>query len=120
LIFFYELKLAALIAGIVAFISGLFSVGFMKRVLVRAKLEVNVTNKDPQKGLEWYAESIRDQISALNFYEAKSELNITYFRPRGLFKIFEPEIELEITTYCIQITASRLMVRLIKVDIEIE
>lgn len=114
-----EAKLAAIVATIAGGIMGLMSSGFMVRKLKVEEIEINTTNKDPDKGLDWYEEQIREQLRDMRFI-SKCRLGATEtFKPRGLYRIFESDIELERQVYWIRLRASRLFLRLIEDLIDI-
>lgn len=112
-IFFFPLKLALLTSAIASLLFGLFSCGFMVRTLKVETLEINSTNKDPQKGLDWYQERIFEQLYDLRFITMNKSKEFTTFSPRGLYKIYESDVSVERTPYYIKITASRLVLKLI-------
>ena len=69
----------------------------------------------------WYEERVREQINDMRFFaDGKNDQGQEIFRPRALYRVFEPEIYLDVETYSITVTASRLMIRLISAYVEIE
>lgn len=121
LVIFFDFKLSFIISSLLGFIFGLFSLGFTQRTLKSETLEINASNKHPQKPLKWYEERVREQIKDMRFrYAGKDEQGKELFKPRTLYRVFEPDIELEVSPYDITITASRLMIRLIVSYTEID
>lgn len=110
----YPFKLAFIIASIFAAIAGLMSSGFMVRKLKVEEFEINTTNKDPEKGLDWYEDIIREQLRDMRFVYKTTIGSTEIFKPRGLYRIYESDIELERQAYWIRLKGSRLFVRLIK------
>ncbi len=118
---FLEFKLALIISALVSFIFGLFALGFTQRTLSSQTLEINASNKHPDRPMYWYDERVREQISDMRFYaEPKTVDGREIFKPRGLYRVFEPDIVLERDPYSITVTASRLMIRLISTYVEVE
>lgn len=114
-----DIKLAAIVATIVGFIIGLMSSGFMVRKLKVEEVEINTNNKDPDKGLDWYEERIREQLKDMRFVPKIKKGDTEIFKPRGLYRIFESDIELERQVYWIRLRASRLFLRIIEDLIEV-
>ena len=110
----FDVKFAFILATIVAFIIGLMSSGFMVRKLKVEEFEININNKDFDKGLDWYEELIREQLRDMRFVAKHKIGNIETFGPRGLYRIFESDIELERQVYWIRLRASRLFLRIIE------
>lgn len=118
---FLEFKLALIISTFVAFIFGLFSLGFTQRTLSSQTFEITTGNKHPKRPMRWYEERVREQIADMRFIECgKDENGVEHFKPRALYRVFEPDIELCVETYSISLTASRLMIRLVSKYVEIE
>lgn len=114
LVMFFEFKLAFIISSLVGLIFGLFALGFTQRILGSQQIEINAGNKHPERPLKWYEERIRAQINDMRFlYAGKDSSGIERYQPRALYKVFEPEIFLEVTPYLISVKASRLMMRII-------
>lgn len=121
LVIFVDLKLALIISTLVGFIFGLFSLGFTQRTLSSQTLEITTGNKHPERPMRWYEDRVREQINDLRFIDdGKNAQGQEVFKPRALYKVFEPNIYLEVETYSITVTASRLMIRLIASYVEIE
>ncbi len=114
-----DFKLAFIISLLIGFIFGLFCLGFMQRVLKSESIEVNAGNKHKDRPLSWYEERIREQIHDLPFRYDETVDGVEVYIPRALYKVYEPNIYLEITPYDIKFTGSRLMVRLVRAYIEL-
>lgn len=119
LFLFTEIKLALIISLFYSFILSLSVLGFTQRTLKSVTLEVNMNNKSSDKGMKWYEDRIRKQILDNGFQFFDKEDMAEVFKPRTLYKVYEPTIYLEVETYCITVKASRLMVRMIADYIEI-
>src|SRR5690606_30590900 len=92
---------------------GFFSSGFMQRTLKSETLTINASNKDPQKSLRWYEDEIRTILFSFRYEKLTNEKGIEEYRPFGLYRVFEPHIILEINPYEINLTASRVVCRII-------
>lgn len=123
-ILFYDLGQAILMAAIAGCIYGLFCVGFMTRLMKTAQLEVNSSNRDPQKGLSWYADEIRQQIRDLRFKRvgsgSKVDPALEVYHPTGLYRVWERRIELRVDAYEVKVRASRFVIRVMSDLVEIE
>lgn len=95
-------------------IFGFFCSGFMQRTLKTEELFINASNKDPQKGLRWYEEQIRDTLYSFRFTYTGTIGNVEHFKASGLYQVFESNIELEVSPFEIRLRASRLQIRIIK------
>lgn len=104
---------------ILIFIAGCLYLGFKVRPLASKTLEVSSGNKHPQRPMKWYEDRIREQIRDLRFKSAGIKDGVETFTPTTLYKVYEPNIYLEVTPYTITVSASRLMIRLIATYIEI-
>lgn len=118
-IFFFPLKLALLTSLIASCIFGIFASGFMVRTLKTQSFEINTTNKDPRKGLDWYQDRIFEQLNDLRFLKLSESDGTFTYTPRGLYKVFESEVLIERTPYFIKVTGSRLIIRLISSYVDI-
>tara|TARA_Y100000031_G_C7906152_1_gene241738 strand:- start:6 stop:437 length:432 start_codon:yes stop_codon:yes gene_type:complete len=118
---FTDFKLALIISTLLGFIFGLFSLGFTQRTLSSQTLEITTGNKHPERPMSWYEDRVREQINDMRFFaDGTNEQGQEIFRPRALYRVFEPDIFLDVETYAITVTASRLMIRLISTYVEIE
>ena len=116
----FELKLAAILGGIVSFILSLSVMGYTRRALKSQRFEVNMQNKMKERGMRWYEERIREQIFDHGFtFSHKEDNGEEVFSPRTLYQVYEPDIKLRVDTYSIEFEASRLMVRIISDYLEI-
>lgn len=117
---FFPFTLSLIIACLLGTIFGLFSLGFMQRTLPSQTLEINSGNKDPEKPMRWYEERVREQINDMRFIFKEVHEGTEVFKPRALYRVFEPNIYLETSPFEITVRASRLMIRLISTYVEIE
>ncbi len=116
----YDFKFGLILGTIVGIIFGLFGVGFTERVLASKSFEITADNKNPKIGLKVYEAMVREQISNMGFQFHCKKDAIEIFTPRALYKIFEPNVELEVNPYYIRVIGSRLFIRLISSYTEIE
>jgi hypothetical protein len=83
----------------------------MVRKLKVEEMEINTSNKDPQKGLDWYEDKIRERLKDLRFEFKEEKDGVEIFKPRGLYKVYESDVEIERTPYHIRLKGSRLFLR---------
>lgn len=118
-IFFLPFKLSLIISWLVGLIYGLFCIGFMVRTLKVIEFEINVQNKDPQKGFHWYKEQIERQLNYM-LYEKEDFFEGVIYHPRRLYRIFESPVKLTYNPYYITISSSRMMMRILLELVEIK
>jgi hypothetical protein len=114
LISFYPVKLTLVIASIFGFMYGLFTMGFMTRSLKREHLEIVPSKLGQNQGLEFYKSLILDHMSDLRYILTEESPNRVVFSPRTLYRIFETNVIIEWDQYQINVTASRLMIRMLR------
>ena len=117
---FISYKLGLLIGSISGCVFGLFCIGFMLRPLEQIEFEIHSGNKKPDFPMSWYEERVRAQIRDMGFTLEKKLGDREFYLPRALQKVYEVNLELEVSPYIIHIKASRLMIRLIATYVEIE
>lgn len=111
-VFFFPFKLALIMSLIFGFIYGLFSMGFMVRTLKVIEFEINMQNKDPQKGFHWYKEELTMQMKHMHF-KHEDRGSIQTYLPCRLYKIYESPVVFTYDAYSIHIRASRMMMRIL-------
>ena len=117
---FMSYKLGLLIGSISGCIFGLFCIGFMLRPLEQIEFEIHSGNKKPDFPMSWYEERVRVQIRDMGFTLEKKVGGREYYLPRALQRVYELNLELEVSPYMIHVKASRLMIRLIATYVEID
>ncbi len=98
---------------------GLFAIGFTERALRRVSFEINPSNKDPQKGLSWYRERLELQMHHM-LYRCEKSSDGVVFHPLRLYRIFETPVHFTYDPYSINITASRMTMRILLDNVGIE
>lgn len=121
-IFFYTWKKALILAAIIGPLYGLFALGFMVRQLRRITFVINSSNKATDKGLSWYQERMEEQARDMRFQLVKKTQEQIIYKPQSLYKVFESKIVIDLSPYDIQISCSRMMMRIILdyVDLQYE
>lgn len=104
---------AWMMAGVAGFVYGLFCVGFMTRLMKTKVLIINPSNKDPRKGLDWYAGEIRQQMADMRFKKVGNSSTFEVYHPTGLSKVWERRVELSVDPYEIKVKASRFIIRVL-------
>ena len=117
---FYSFREAKVMACVSGIIYGVFCLGFMSRFLKTSVFEVNSENRDPQKSMQWYADTIRSQIIEMRFKRIGKSNELEVFHPTGLYKIVERRIELRADPYSVNVKASKFMVRVLSDLVEIK
>ena len=118
--FFYGFKQGAVMASVAGFVYALFCVGFMARLMKTQILEVNTSNRDPEKGMDWYANEIRHQVKQMRFKQIGKGREIEVFHPTGLYRVWERKVELSAGPYEVRVKASRFMIRVLSDLVEIK
>lgn len=118
--FFYGVKQGAVMASVAGFVYALFCVGFMARLMKTQVLEVNTSNRDPEKGMDWYADEIRQQVKQMRFKQVGKGKEIEVFHPTGLYRVWERKVELSAGPYEVKVKASRFMIRVLSDLVEIK
>lgn len=118
--FFNPLGEAAAMAAVAGFVYGLFCIGFMTRLMATATLVINPSNKDPQKGLAWYAEEIRQQMADMRFKKVGGSTSFEVYHPRGFSKVWERKVELSVDPYEVKVMGSRVIIRILSDLVEIK
>lgn len=111
---------ASAMAMVGGFIYALFSAGFMTRMMKTAVLEVTPANKDPQKGIQWYEDEIKQQIRDMRFKKVGKQSGFEVYHPQGFRKLWEGRIELTSDAYHVRVVASRMMIRILSDIVEIK
>lgn len=110
---------ALVMAAVVGLIYSLFCLGFMARLMKTDILRVTPANKDPQKGMAWYAEEIRQQIYDLRFKKVGESTSFEVYHPTGLRRVYEGRVELSVGVYEVRVKASRMVIRILSDLVEI-
>jgi len=119
-IFFYPIDEAIVMASVAGSVYALFCLGFMSRLMRTQVFEVNSENRDPQKSMQWYADTIREQIVEMRFKKVGSSTKLEVYHPNGLYKIVERRVELRADTYSVEVRASRFMIRVLSDLVEVK
>ncbi len=104
---------ALILAAVVGLIYSLFCLGFMARLMKTAILRITPANKDPQKGMAWYAEEIRQQLYDLRFKKVGPSTSLEVYHSTGLRKVWEGRVELHVGVYEVRVKASRFVIRVL-------
>jgi hypothetical protein len=89
-------------------------------MLKTVSLEINASNKDRDKGLQWYSDQIFGQIHDMRFKKYLEIDGLIKYKPVGIYQVLESPIEVRITPYDINIKCSKMMKRILSDLIEIE
>ncbi|MBC75388.1 MAG: hypothetical protein CME64_05165 [Halobacteriovoraceae bacterium] len=119
-VIFFPINEAIVMGGVAGVAYGLFCLGFMSRFLKTSTLVVNSENRDPQKSMQWYADTIRSQILEMRFKRVGHSSDLEVYHPTGLYKILERRIELRPDAYSVEVKASKFMIRVLSDLVEIK
>ena len=75
--------------------------------------EINLQNKDKQKGLVWYKEKIEEHLHDLNYEIIEKNNNLIIFRPSPRARIMGGEVKILITPYSISMQGPRGVIRIL-------
>jgi hypothetical protein len=114
---FYEARLAMLVGTIFGSLYGLFVAGFMIRTLRFEELEIIPAKLGENKSLDWYYNTVIGHLEDMRYSRQNDEINIIY-KPRTLYRVFEPDVIIQKDAYSLKITASRMMIRMLSDLIE--
>lgn len=92
----------------------------MRRLMKTRVLKVTPANKDPEKGLVWYSDEIRQQLYDMRFIKVGKSSTFEVFHPVGLNKVWERKVELSIDPYEVKVTGSRFVIRVLSDLVEIK
>ena len=113
--FLLSLIVTSLVFGIII----LICIGFSIRTKDHHYFEVNMQNKDPEKGMKWYEDHIKSHLKIMRYTIVSQNGSKVIYKPAFGYDMYEPFVEVDYDLYCISIKGSPLIKRILADLLEI-
>lgn len=118
----YEIKAALIVSPVFGALFGLFVAGHLERNMKRETLIINSNNKDPNKGLNFYLEEIKEYLFVMRYQQDQifTQENYVTFSPRPRLKIMGGNVTIKKDPYEIEVEAPVGVIRILESQLDLK